>query len=43
MKLVAIFSLQMHHHWVELRVVVKWTDLVEPDGEEQLMGEIQST
>ena len=39
----ASLSLQMHHHRAEHWVVVKGTALVERDGEEQLVGENQST
>ena len=36
-------SLQMHHHRAEHWVVVRGTALVERDGDEQLVGENQST
>ncbi|QNJ27920.1 mannose-1-phosphate guanylyltransferase/mannose-6-phosphate isomerase [Synechococcus sp. A15-24] len=39
----ASLSLQMHHHRAEHWVVVKGTALVERDGEQQLVGENQST
>ena len=39
----ASLSLQMHHHRAEHWVVVKGTALVERDGNEQLVGENQST
>jgi len=39
----ASLSLQMHHHRAEHWIVVKGTALVERDGEEQLLGENQST
>jgi len=39
----ASLSLQMHHHRAEHWVVVKGTALVEKDGEQQLVGENQST
>ncbi len=39
----ASLSLQMHHHRAEHWVVVKGTALVERDGDEQLIGENQST
>ena len=39
----ASLSLQMHHHRAEHWVVVKGTALVERDGQEQLVGENQST
>ena len=39
----ASLSLQMHHHRAEHWVVVHGTALVERDGEEQLIGENQST
>ena len=39
----ASLSLQMHHHRAEHWVVVKGTALVERDGQEQLIGENQST
>ena len=39
----ASLSLQMHHHRAEHWVVVRGTALVERDGEEQLLGENQST
>ena len=39
----ASLSLQMHHHRAEHWVVVRGTALVERDGEEQLVGENQST
>ena len=39
----ASLSLQMHHHRAEHWVVVKGTAIVERDGEEQLLGENQST
>ena len=39
----ASLSLQMHHHRAEHWIVVKGTALVERDGEQQLIGENQST
>ncbi len=39
----ASLSLQMHHHRAEHWVVVKGTALVEKNGEEELLGENQST
>ena len=39
----ASLSLQMHHHRAEHWVVVRGTALVELNGEEQLLGENQST
>ena len=39
----ASLSLQMHHHRAEHWVVVKGTALVERDGDQQLVGENQST
>ena len=39
----ASLSLQMHHHRAEHWVVVRGTALVERDGEQQLLGENQST
>ena len=39
----ASLSLQMHHHRAEHWIVVKGTALIEKDGEEQLIGENQST
>ncbi|KZR80373.1 Mannose-1-phosphate guanylyltransferase 1 [Prochlorococcus marinus str. MIT 1342] len=39
----ASLSLQMHHHRSEHWIVVKGTALVERDGEQQLIGENQST
>ena len=39
----ASLSLQMHHHRAEHWIVVKGTALVERDGEQQLLGENQST
>ena len=39
----ASLSLQMHHHRAELWIVVHGTAIVERDGEEQLLGENQST
>ena len=39
----ANLSLQMHHHRAEHWIVVKGTALVERDGEQQLVGENQST
>ena len=39
----ASLSLQMHHHRAEHWIVVKGTALVERDGEQQLVGENQST
>ena len=39
----ASLSLQMHHHRAEHWVVVRGTAIVERDGEEQLLGENQST
>ena len=39
----ASLSLQMHHHRAEHWVVVKGPALVERDGNEQLVGENQST
>jgi mannose-1-phosphate guanylyltransferase len=39
----ASLSLQMHHHRAEHWIVVKGTAVVEKDGEEQLVGENQST
>ncbi len=39
----ASLSLQMHHHRAEHWIVVKGTALVEIDGNEQLIGENQST
>ena len=43
MKPGASLSLQMHHHRAEHWVVVRGTALVERDGEQQLLGENQST
>ena len=39
----ASLSLQMHHHRAEHWIVVKGTAVVERDGQEQLVGENQST
>ena len=39
----ASLSLQMHHHRAEHWVVVRGTAVVERDGEQQLLGENQST
>jgi mannose-1-phosphate guanylyltransferase len=39
----ASLSLQMHHHRAEHWVVVRGTAVVERDGQEQLIGENQST
>ena len=39
----ASLSLQMHHHRAEHWIVVHGTAIVERDGEEQLLGENQST
>jgi mannose-1-phosphate guanylyltransferase len=39
----ASLSLQMHHHRAEHWIVVKGTALVEKEGQEQLVGENQST
>ena len=39
----ASLSLQMHHHRAEHWIVVKGTALVERDGDQQLIGENQST
>ena len=39
----ASLSLQMHHHRAEHWVVVKGTAVVEKDGQEELVGENQST
>ena len=39
----ASLSLQMHHHRAEHWIVVKGTALIERDGEQQLIGENQST
>jgi mannose-1-phosphate guanylyltransferase len=39
----ASLSLQMHHHRAEHWIVVRGTAIVERDGEEQLLGENQST
>jgi mannose-1-phosphate guanylyltransferase len=39
----ASLSLQMHHHRAEHWIVVKGTAVVEKDGQEQLVGENQST
>jgi mannose-1-phosphate guanylyltransferase/mannose-6-phosphate isomerase len=39
----ACLSLQMHHHRAEHWIVVKGTAIVEKDGEQELVGENQST
>ena len=39
----ASLSLQMHHHRAEHWIVVRGTAIIERDGEEQLLGENQST